>query len=58
MVDFTTELRSNVNDIYIHILPICIFYPSKAKCFAIAYFRVACYSINWIHNLRINIQQK
>jgi hypothetical protein len=28
------------------------FIPQKANLFAITYFRVACYSINWIHNLR------
>ena len=36
---------------YSYYFPICIFYTSKSKCFAITYFRVACYSINWIHNL-------
>jgi hypothetical protein len=42
MVDFTTAI----------IFQYIYFIPQKDKCFAITYFRVACYSINWIHNLR------
>jgi hypothetical protein len=42
MVDFTTAI----------IFQYVYFIPQKAKCFAITYFPVACYSINWIHNLR------
>jgi hypothetical protein len=42
MVDFTTAI----------IFQYVYFIPQKARCFAITYFRVACYSINWIHNLR------
>lgn len=42
MVDFTTAI----------IFQYVYFIPQKAKSFAITYFCVACYSINWIHNLR------
>jgi hypothetical protein len=31
------------------------FIPQKAKSVAITYFCVACYSINWIHNLRRHV---
>jgi hypothetical protein len=42
MVDFTTAI----------IFQYVYFIPQKAKSLAIAYFYVACYSINWFHNLR------
>ena len=42
MVDFTTAIIFQ----YVYLIP------QKAKSFAIAYFYVACYSINWFHNLR------
>ena len=42
MVDFTTAI----------ILQYVYFIPQKAKSFDITYFCVACYSINWLHNLR------
>jgi hypothetical protein len=42
MVDFTTAI----------ILQYVYFIPQKAKSFAITYFCVACYSINWFHKLR------
>ena len=49
MVDFTTAI----------IFQYVYFIPQKAKSFAITYFCVACYSINWIHNLgrchRVNL---
>jgi hypothetical protein len=41
MVDFTTAI----------IFQYVYFIPQKAKNFAITYFCVACYSINWFHNL-------
>jgi hypothetical protein len=43
MVDFTTA----------SIFQYVYFISQKDNLFAIAYFRVACYSINWIHNLRV-----
>jgi hypothetical protein len=45
MVDFTTAI----------IFQYVYFIPQKANLFAITYFRVACYSINWIHNLRVTL---
>ena len=42
MVNFTTAI----------IFQYVYFIPQKAKSFAITYFCVACYSINWFHNLR------
>jgi hypothetical protein len=48
MVDFTTAI----------ILQYVYFIPQKAKSFAITYFCVACYSINWFHNLRRHIVYK
>ena len=42
MVDFTTAI----------IFQYVYFIPQKAKSFAITYFCVACYSINWFHDLR------
>jgi hypothetical protein len=41
MVEFTTAI----------IFQYVYFIPHTAKSFAIAYFCVACYSINWFHNL-------
>ena len=42
MVDFTTAIIVH----YVYVIP------QKAKSFAITYFCVACYSINWIDNIR------
>ena len=42
MVDLTTAI------IFLYVY----FIPQKAKSFAITYFCVACYGINWFHNLR------
>ena len=43
MVDFTTAI----------IFQYAYFIPRKAKSYAIAHFCVACYNINWFHNLRL-----
>ena len=42
MLDFSTAISFQ----YVY------FIPQKAQSIARAYFSVACYSINWIHNLR------
>jgi hypothetical protein len=44
MVDFTTAIIFQYMNVY--------FILQKAKSFAITYFCVACYSINWFHDLR------
>jgi hypothetical protein len=48
MIDFTTAI----------IFQYVYFIPQKAKSFAITYFCVTCYSINWIHNLRRHVVYK
>ena len=48
MVDFTTAIIVH----YVYVIP------QKAKSFAITYFCVACYSINWIDNLRRHFAYK
>jgi hypothetical protein len=48
MIDFTTAI----------IFQYVYFIPQKAKSFTITYFCVACYSINWIHNLPRHVVYK